>query len=779
MAGNAPFGDYDDEQIKQSTAIDKTPRQIKEEQSLSLPVGYGAYEILGFPEPTKPLSRRLFYNGIPHNCDCRQVTISIGDPANPGQTSTQKILLPPANDDQLAAYHNGCLMNQDGSVKLRTKGMEAKMFYQLITALGFEYRPGELIPEEACYLRNWKGRKFIVDIEDGGTYEDAQGRTKKGWNRPRLFKLRAGSDPTRKRPWPGSAPPPPGPSGRRPGPRRTAAAPCWPRRCRMRPIASDARHPAPAGAMDHPTSMSFSMAPAPAVPGISCDEAIPKLLGRLSMQTSMQTINGRVTRVFSHKIGQSRSGRPFLVAQLEDGTKIIGEMSKPLHGSVEGEVFQFFGKIKEGTVKYPMPVFAFEFFNQVIDTSPRGVRIYLQNRVDKVGPRFALAIVDKFGAATLDILRNHATVDRVLEVPGITKAIRDSIVHHFATDGREIDPIAYAKLVDLFNGFDVGEKMILRLLYDWKSNAPSMVQETPYRLLDYPRMGWKKVDRFALTVAGYDPDGPERQDAAIVEVMTQMAAQDGHTTVQRWEVDGRCFEMLSYQPQIGRWRALLEDKQVTLSDEDTTIEDPQAWVALWKYDSQERYVAHRLELLRAKARPWKGPLEVDGLIGNQVEACRYLLDHPVCGLTGPAGTGKSMVACLIMKALVSMGFGVVRVMAPTGKAAKRSSQIFGGVATSLGGRVQFQTIHSAIGYGFGGDDEPEGVPADVARRNRGRRGGARYDEIDPIDGSFFFIEELSMADISLLAATLSAIPLGARVIFVGDPNQLPSIGPGS
>jgi exodeoxyribonuclease V alpha subunit len=467
------------------------------------------------------------------------------------------------------------------------------------------------------------------------------------------------------------------------------------------------------------------------------------------------------------------SGIPFTILKLSGGQIAKGNMMKPR----AGDRFRLWGEWRPQK-GWDEPAFCFESHEEVIDQSTVGMVDYLIGHVPGIGVAKAHAIVDMLEADTLTILR---TTPEELKgkVHGITDAHIEAIRKHFA--GRqEHDPAAYAKLVDLFAGNRVPKSIIRRLLKDFGSDAPAIITKRPYLLLRYPRMGWKTVDSFATAVAKYSPDGIDRHKFAIAESLEGLSLAEGHTYGDRVDIELGSFDLLGGRPRDDAWTAAVQASLIIELTDDAMA--PTGEYALPKLAEAEREIARGLAGLQEDARPlpcsFDGEL-LNGLNDGQRAALKLIEENGVCLLTGAPGVGKTWTITRAISALIAAGVRSIRIAAPTGKASKRAAEC---LALAVGGKttdIPCTTIHRLLGP-KPNDAEGVDVPSADAKVGRGRdEFGFTHNESDPIPVDFLVIDETSMVDVGLGSSLIRAIAPGTRVVFVGDHNQLPSVGPGS
>jgi exodeoxyribonuclease V alpha subunit len=265
--------------------------------------------------------------------------------------------------------------------------------------------------------------------------------------------------------------------------------------------------------------------------------------------------------------------------------------------------------------------------------------------------------------------------------------------------------------------------------------APDAVRADPWRLLEVPEATPGDADRLARALLpGVTPDDPRRGRALVVHALTQ-AARDGSTCLPAEQV------ARTVSP---------EAVAAALADERVHGEDGE--LALARYAEAEQAVADGVARLLAVAEPVAEAAAVgavaDDLDDAQRAAVAAALQHGVSVLTGGPGTGKSRTVAALVRLATARGQRVA-LAAPTGRAAKRLEELCDAPAA---------TLHRLLGaQGLG----------DFARG-----------EDWPLDEDVVVVDEVSMLDVELAAALLSACADGCHLLLVGDPAQLPSIGPG-
>lgn len=483
----------------------------------------------------------------------------------------------------------------------------------------------------------------------------------------------------------------------------------------------------------------------------------------------MDKLEGTIAQVVFNKPSKwDPSGHNYVILRLKDGTTVKGKMSNPRVGGV----YCFWGELRPQKNGYPA---AFEFEQQeaLCDKSGAGIAKFLAMHIDGIGIWRADSLVKEFGDETLTVLRTEP--EKALAVKGITDEHVANIKTYFETS-RWLDPVAYGKLLDMFADYKIPKKAVKKLLHIFGSDAPEKVKENPYILADMPRIGWKTCDSFALEKAAYDRAGLSRHMAAYMEGMSRITA-DGHTCATEGELESEVAGLLGMPPAPEALAKLLQLFAIVKASDDHGVVYQPGHLA-----DDEAIIAQKLKILMAAQVERLDDFVTDewakecGLKGKQIEAAKFLAKHPVAILCGAPGVGKTYTLARVLGRMREKGINLIRVAAPTGKAAKRAKELLEKVRGC--GDIPSTTIHKMLGPTP--SIEKEGIPEGEARFGRGREGFTfSRDEGEPLEEHVVVIDESSMVDVSLCASLLRAIKPGTRVIFVGDHNQLPSVGPGS
>ena len=331
------------------------------------------------------------------------------------------------------------------------------------------------------------------------------------------------------------------------------------------------------------------------------------------------------------------------------------------------------------------------------------------------------------------------TADRLAGLPSVSAARADRLVTAFAGAAD-----AYA-LVALLAPADVPARTARAVLDELGPQAAQRLRADPWRLLDVAEVRLVDADRLAISLLREQADrGDVRRGRAIVAHVLTRAARDGHTTMPTATVRAAVAGEGIGDPAAAVSAALAEGRVVAFP--------PTGELGLARYAHAEQTVAAGLARLRRTARAWaKGaePAAALGLDDAQRAAATIVGTSGVSLLVGGPGTGKSRTVTAVVQAARERDLAIA-LTAPTGRAAKRLEEITGAPA---------QTLHRLLGA--------QGTTGQFAR-------GADW----PLDEDLVVVDETSMLDVELAAALVAACAEGTHLLLVGDPAQLPSIGPG-
>lgn len=375
-----------------------------------------------------------------------------------------------------------------------------------------------------------------------------------------------------------------------------------------------------------------------------------------------------------------------------------------------------------------------------------------------IGQTMAARIVRKFGDDTFRIIEREP--ERLAEIKGISDRMARDIHAQFKEKQGMREAMMYLQQ------YNISGTLAVKIYKQYGEGMRTVLEENPYRMTeDIPGVGFKTADSIAerMGIAGFSP---ERIRAGIVYAL-QLAAQYGHIYLPQPELIRYCIDLLGVDAEsIGQavTEMCAERKLIVKSTGDEAPDQVYSSVAYFTElgvarmlrDLNCRYELTKEEFSRRLSRIEKN-LDID-LDEIQKEAVREAVGNGVFLLTGGPGTGKTTTINAIINYFESLGLSVL-LAAPTGRAAKRMTEATGREA---------RTIHRLLEVSHMVEDQEEF-----------HRGMFQRNEDNPLEADAVIIDETSMVDIYLMNALLHAVPIGTRLILVGDQNQLPSVGPGN
>jgi exodeoxyribonuclease V alpha subunit len=395
-----------------------------------------------------------------------------------------------------------------------------------------------------------------------------------------------------------------------------------------------------------------------------------------------------------------------------------------------------------------------------------------------VGPKTAKKIVRHFGGQTLEVFEDD--IERLTEVRGIAARKLEAI----AASWREHRAIRDVMLFLTEHG--VSTLFAVRIFKRYGDHAIETVKADPYRLArDIYGIGFFSADAIAKTL-GFDPLGLPRVRAGVRHVLSA-SREAGHCYLLGPQVDEQVATLLDLQDppsssgvpdaensagrrlvrealaelvDTGDVRTRVLDSRPPATDRGgDSATDRAAYYARTLFDAEETVArsvsarAHQtVRVDHDRVQRWlrrHGERASFGLSAEQHAAVVGTVTRSLSVLTGGPGCGKTTTLRALVELLTAMGRRVV-LAAPTGRAAQRMSEVIG---------TEAKTLHRVLEW------DPS-------------RGAFRHDAQRPLSADFVVVDEVSMLDVLLAAALLSAVPASAQILLIGDPYQLPSVGPG-
>ena len=397
--------------------------------------------------------------------------------------------------------------------------------------------------------------------------------------------------------------------------------------------------------------------------------------------------------------------------------------------------------------------FEAELLERLMPESRDEILAYLSSRAVKgIGAVTAQRIVAAFGSHSLDVLENEP--EKLAQVQGISLSKAKEMSESFKRQ------VGMRRLIEFLAAHHLPVELAMRLYRVYGELAVEALEDDPY-MLTQPYFGadFSSVDAFALET-GTEADNERRVEAGILFELT-FNQSNGHTFIPRNKLVAATAVLLNLEEEIidaGVVR-LAETNQL----ETDTVAGLQAWYIPELFEA-ECYITNRITSmvhhapdapsgLERMLKQIQGEAEIE-YAEKQMEAIRAAAENRVMIVTGGPGTGKTTTMAGILELFEKMKMETY-LAAPTGRAAKRLSECTGRPAS---------TIHRLLEAQY---DQETGTMCFY------------HDEETPLKADAMVVDETSMVDVLLMQSLLRALPPRCRLILVGDPDQLPSVGPGN
>ncbi len=431
----------------------------------------------------------------------------------------------------------------------------------------------------------------------------------------------------------------------------------------------------------------------------------------------------------------------YSVLKLEDGSTVVGVLPK----FSSGEAVEFNGEWITHS-KFGRQ-FNAENFKMSLPVTKEGIIKFLGSRIIKgIGERTAKKIVDRFGDQTLDILDNN--IDRLLEIKGFSRRKIEEVRKDWKTQRGVKDAMVALQSLGITSG------IAMKIYKTYGEQSLNIVKTNPYQLTyDVWGIGFKLADRIGESV-GLSRDHPFRIKAGIIFILNE-AGKNGHVYLPEEELIRHCGRMLDYE--LSKSDPMLIDLE---REGQLVIRDDKIYPAVLYY--AETGIAQIIKNLMSTEPDRKYELEKilnsvsERFSDEQIKAIKSSFENKILILNGGPGTGKTETLKGIIKCYEDTTAGKNKSMkillaAPTGRAAKRISEVVGREA---------KTIHRMLEY-------------------NPTLGIFSYDRENKLEADLIIIDEVSMIDTYLMYHLLEAVNENTVLILVGDTNQLPSVGPGN
>ena len=396
--------------------------------------------------------------------------------------------------------------------------------------------------------------------------------------------------------------------------------------------------------------------------------------------------------------------------------------------------------------------FRMETYTSHLPTDIMSILRYLSSgAVRGIGPSTAAKVIDKFGEDTLRILEEEPI--RLAEVRGITREKAKKLGEEFHAQS------GLRELMLTFSAYGLTQNEAVRCWKRYGVSAVNKIKENPYILCNTGiAIPFERADRLAGAMYGF-ANTPNRIEAGILYVLRHNLG-NGHTCLPSEKLVTAAAGLLESENEtVEKVLADMLVRKTVVSEEI----NGRPFVFLPKYYAAERYIAQRIRMM-SKSVPVSAS-DVSSLIeviearqgiryeSQQRAALQAAVSNRVLILTGRPGTGKTTTVNGMISLLEACNEDVM-LAAPTGRAAKRMTELTGREA---------KTLHRLLEVQWSEEDEPY-----FAR-----------DEKNPLDADAVIVDELSMVDALLFESLLHALRPTAKLILVGDADQLPSVGAGN
>ena len=392
-------------------------------------------------------------------------------------------------------------------------------------------------------------------------------------------------------------------------------------------------------------------------------------------------------------------------------------------------------------------------YEKIMPNSVSQIERYLSSGIiSNIREKRARELVKEFGEDTLRIMLEEP--EKLLKIKGIGKKTLEKIHEDIkkANESREV--IIYLQK------FNLGNKLTNDIYVKYKSSAKNIIENNPYQLVDDIRgIGFNTADKIALQL-GIRPDSEFRIRSAVSYILLESANKDGNCFLEYENFIKYVTELLGLKREnveneipnlilFNRIKILeIDNKTIVYLREIYDLENSVSQKLIYLMNGKNRFINIDIE----KEINFIENIENIKYSDTQRKAITTAMREKLMIITGGPGTGKTTIIKAIMQMVKNLKYKYV-LCAPTGRAAKKMEESTSNEAF---------TIHRMLGY--------KSVDSDHL---------LEYNEENPLDYDVIIVDELSMVDIYLMNNLLNAIRNDAIIIFVGDSDQLPSVGPGN
>lgn len=390
--------------------------------------------------------------------------------------------------------------------------------------------------------------------------------------------------------------------------------------------------------------------------------------------------------------------------------------------------------------------FKFEGYVPELPSGPAEIEAYLgTGRIKGIGKGVAGALVAYFGERTLDVL--DQTPERITEVPGIGPKKAKLIREGWA----DPDVVAQRAIAMALISVQASPGLAPAIWDEFGGGGAQIITEEPYSLTRARGVGFNTSDKIARTL-GWSFTDPRRLAAGLAYALDE-SQKNGHCYLPVPDLVDYAADLLDVAAE-----AVRDAVQLAVDNEQVVVEGTRAYTPRLHYVESD-LAAHLLRVATADLDKLSEEQQTqvdalvaeEGLTEEQASVIAEVVTAPLVVLTGGPGVGKSHTVGTVVKVAALLGWKTM-LCAPTGRAAQRMSELADGAPA--------MTIHRMLRLGAG-------------------EGRADFDEDNPLEVHLLICDETSMLDVAIARQLMRSLAAGTRVLFVGDRDQLPSVGPGA
>lgn len=395
--------------------------------------------------------------------------------------------------------------------------------------------------------------------------------------------------------------------------------------------------------------------------------------------------------------------------------------------------------------------FEVEQWKEILPSTEQGIRAYLASGSLKgIGGKTADAIVDRFGAHSLEILEHEP--ERLLEIRGITEDRLKEIKRGYA------ESRVMRELLLLLAPLKVTPNTAMKILEHFGMNGVELLRESLFRLCEVPGFGFRRVDEIVRNSKG-DLHDPMRIRGALFYTIEEARGRDGHLYIETRRLLKEALTLLNENLNVPLTQEQVEQELIAMINLNVVVSSnnniylPQAY----KQESETALKVAQMALEVPKPVDLASVMEqVKSQLGiklsqRQAEGVEMVFKYNLSIITGGPGTGKSTILLAVIDAYrILYPGGKIALAAPTGKASRRMAE-----TTKV---KDAQTLHSLLSLHGDGDSREEKAP---------------------LDADLLIVDETSMVDMWLAHQLFTRLKPGTKVLLAGDADQLESVGAGS